>query len=143
MTANATILTDTGFIVAALVRTDNYHFRAVEVLKRTTGALVTTWPCLTEAMCMTATNGGANAQEGLLRQVESGFLNLIDLRIGDALRACTLMRQYADSPMDFADASLVVTAESLGISRILTFDKHFYAYRIYGQTSFDVLPAMA
>jgi hypothetical protein len=49
------------------------------------------------------------------------------------------MEQYADTPMDFADASLVVAAEKLGITQILTFDRHFYAYRINGKTPFDVL----
>jgi hypothetical protein len=49
------------------------------------------------------------------------------------------MQQYADTPMDFADASLVVTAEKLGIKKILTFDRHFYAYRINGIDSFEVI----
>ena len=45
------------------------------------------------------------------------------------------MRQYSDTPMDFADASLVAAAESLNISRILTLDRHFYAYRINSSIS--------
>jgi predicted nucleic acid-binding protein len=42
--------------------------------------------------------------------------------------------------MDFADASLVVAAEELGIRQILTFDRHFYAYRINDSLDFEVLP---
>ena len=42
--------------------------------------------------------------------------------------------------MDFADASLVVAAETVHISRILTLDRHFYAYRINGSTPFEVIP---
>lgn len=42
--------------------------------------------------------------------------------------------------MDFADASLVVAAEVLNITRILTLDRHFFAYRINGKTPFEVFP---
>jgi predicted nucleic acid-binding protein len=135
------ILGDTGFIVACLVRTDQHHAEAIELLKRLSAPLITTWPCLTEAMYLTGSTGGSNALLGLLRQVETGFLSLINLEREDALRACTLMRAYADTPMDFADASLVVAAERLGVARILTFDRHFYAYRINGQTPFEVMRA--
>ena len=139
MSNNAKILYDTGFIVASLVRSDNYHQRTVELLKHNSGQLVTTWPCLTEAIYLTANTGGVNAQEGLLRQIETGFLNLIGQTVADALRCCVLMRQYADTPMDFADASLVVAAERLDIVRIFTFDSHFHAYRISGKAAFQVI----
>ncbi|MFM8330254.1 MAG: hypothetical protein ACKN9T_01045 [Candidatus Methylumidiphilus sp.] len=40
------------------------------------------------------------------------------------------MRRYADLPMDFADASLVILAEELGHGRILSTDQRdFQAYR--------------
>jgi predicted nucleic acid-binding protein len=40
------------------------------------------------------------------------------------------MDQYADLPMDLADASLVVLAEEIGDGRILSTDKRdFRAYR--------------
>ena len=35
-------------------------------------------------------------------------------------RAFELMEQYADHPMDLADASLVVAAESLGTRKVFT-----------------------
>lgn len=47
---------------------------------------------------------------------------------------------YRDVPMDFADASLVSTAEILNLTQIFTLDRHFYAYRIHGKTPFSVLP---
>lgn len=39
------------------------------------------------------------------------------------------MHRYCDIPMDFADASLVVLAETTGFRRVFTLDKHFYAYQ--------------
>lgn len=46
-------------------------------------------------------------------------------------RSMALMEQYADQPMDFADASLVAAAEQMPVVRIFTLDrKHFAAYRV-------------
>lgn len=40
------------------------------------------------------------------------------------------MQQYADLPMDLADASLVLLAKELGEGRIVTTDERdFHAYR--------------
>ena len=51
-----------------------------------------------------------------------------------------LMDQYSDTPMDLADASLVVTAEILRLSCIFTLDSDFYVYRINGVEAFTVVP---
>ena len=41
------------------------------------------------------------------------------------------METYADHPIDFEDASVVVAAESLGTSRVITLDEHdFRSYRV-------------
>jgi uncharacterized protein len=50
------------------------------------------------------------------------------------------MEQYQDTPMDLADASLVVLAEVTGLKRIFTLDSDFYVYKINGKDSFDVVP---
>ena len=51
-----------------------------------------------------------------------------------------MMEQYADRPMDFADASLVVLAEHLGHGQILTVDRRdFDIYRWNGNQSFTNL----
>lgn len=50
------------------------------------------------------------------------------------------MDQYRDTPMDLADASLVAAAETLGLKRVFTLDRHFYAYRLLDGTALEVLP---
>ena len=46
-------------------------------------------------------------------------------------RAFELMAQYADHPMDLADASLVVAAEALAATRVFTIDRpDFLTYRV-------------
>ncbi|MCW3096294.1 MAG: hypothetical protein JWL77_1912 [Chthonomonadaceae bacterium] len=52
-----------------------------------------------------------------------------------------LMAQYRDRPMDLADASLVATAEVLGITRIFTLDnRDFHIYRLHNSGAFEVVP---
>ncbi len=133
------ILCDTGIIVAAISPQDSYHGRAVGALAGIREPLVTTWPCITESMHL-LDRYSVQAQELLRRQIERGIFALVTPAREDALRACALMRRYADAPMDFADASLVVAAEALGLTRILTLDHHFYAYQINGKTPFNVSP---
>jgi predicted nucleic acid-binding protein len=133
------ILCDTGIIVAGISPVDSHHRRAMGALAGIHEPLVTTWPCMTEAMHL-LDRYGAQAQELLRRQIERGIFIITTPRPEDALRICALMRQYGDAPMDFADASLVVAAEVLGLTGVLTLDHHFYAYRINGKIPFDVSP---
>jgi predicted nucleic acid-binding protein len=130
------ILSDTSFIIATIRADDRNHLRCRAVLATIRTPFVTTWPCITEAMHLL----GSRGQETLREQIEQGLLILHVPTQQHAERACTLMRIYADSPMDFADASLVVAAEDLNITRVLTLDGHFYAYRINGNIPFDMLP---
>jgi len=52
------------------------------------------------------------------------------------------MMQYADVPMDFADATLVALAEDTGIRDVFTLDrKGFQVYRIGKRETFRMLPA--
>jgi predicted nucleic acid-binding protein len=60
-----------------------------------------------------------------------GGLTLWFMNSGSLQRAFELMEQYADHPMDLADASLIVAAETLGTLRVFTIDlRDFATYRI-------------
>ena len=51
------------------------------------------------------------------------------------------MAKYADSAMDFADATLVALAEERGITGIVTLDrKDFSVYRTASRKGFTVYP---
>ena len=131
------MLTDTSFIVATISENDRDHARCMKCASTLHEPLITTLPCITEAMHLLHT---PRAQEALMRQVEIGVVQILALTETDLLRAFELMRKFSDSPMDFADASLVVAAGSLKVRTILTLDSHFYAYQIDGKFHFTVLP---
>ena len=132
---------DTGPLVAIVDADDVHHSRCVEALASIpAGEMMTTWPCLTEAMYLLRREAGTRAQEALWQYVADGLVKLYDSASGEWRRMRSLMYQYRDAPMDLADASLVAAAERLGTRRVFTVDQHFRAYRILGKSSFEVIP---
>ena len=123
------ILVDTGLLVALFDPADGSHARCVEVLKRLDQPLWTTVPVLTEA-CHMLTPESPEA-ERLMDFVTENGLAVWFLGDESVERAFELMRRYANVPMDLADASLVVAAETLQARRIFTLDrKDFAIYRV-------------
>jgi uncharacterized protein len=124
------MLCDTAPLIAMFDRDDPWHARTVAAVGGLRDAMfVTTWACLTEAMHFLHRAGGWNAQDDLWRLLDDGTLHLHNSGAGEPQRIRGLMRQYADAPMDLADASLVAAAESLGLRRIFTFDRRFHAFK--------------
>jgi uncharacterized protein len=134
-------LCDAGPLVALVDEADAHHTRCATALTAMPShPLVTTWPCLTEAMYLLGRRGGSFPQDELWDFVESGLVVLHTPDSGEWERMRGLMRRYRDAPMDLADASLVSAAERLGIRRIFTVDSHFRAYRIEDRHAFEILP---
>jgi uncharacterized protein len=120
-------LTDANPLVALVdTRQADAHARCQAVLPRLSAPMLTTWPCFVEAMYLLYRAGGWPLQRHLWRFVETGKLTFYGLTDADALRMRELMEQYKDTPMDLADASLVVAAEALKVTRIFTMDSDFY-----------------
>ncbi len=123
------ILVDTGPLVALFDRRDSNYERCAATLAKIREPLRTTVPVLTEAFHMLdPASPGSNA---LREFVIRGGLPVWFLDHTALSRAFELMEQYADHPMDLADASLVVAAESLGVVKIFTVDRRdFETYRV-------------
>jgi hypothetical protein len=123
------ILVDTGPLVALFDRKDAAHDRCAGVLKGLREPLKTTIPVLTEAFHML---GPASRESDRLRDfVERRGLSLWYFDDRSLNRAFELMAIYADHPMDLADASIVVAAESLVARKVFTVDRNDFAtYRV-------------
>jgi predicted nucleic acid-binding protein len=134
-------LTDTGPLVALLDTDDPYHTACVAAAHRLpAGPLLTTWVCFTEAMYLLGAVGGYRYQAALWYLRTTGRLVLHDLSPTEADRMTILMAQYQDTPMDLADASFIVVAESRGLRRIFTTDTDFYVYRLADGSALEVIP---
>lgn len=132
------ILADTGPLVALVDDDDADHAGCVAAAKTLTGALVTTWPVVTEACYLLA--GQLQAQDALLRKIESGDLVVDPMGAEDIPEIRALLHKYRDVPMDLADATLVRLADRDGLDNVFTLDKHFHVYRTRRRRAFRVVP---
>ena len=124
------VIADTGFWVALANRRDRHHARATEVARGIDEPLVTTVPVLTETTHLLLVALGADAVIKFVAAWRAGAFSIFEIGSGHAQRVQQLMQKYRDLPMDLADASLVILAESLGHGRILSTDERdFRTYR--------------
>ena len=73
---------------------------------------------------------GSEAQQRFIDSYVRGAFTVFDLEQHHAARIASLMASYRDLPMDLADASLVILAETLVHGRILSTDRRdFDTYR--------------
>ena len=133
-------LTDAGPLIAIIDADEPDHASCMEALDQLTLPLITTWPAFTEAMYLLARAGGIRAQHALWRLVSTDRLVVADLSPSAVDRSARLMNQYADRPMDLADATLVALAEERGDRRIFTLDTDFQIYRYRGRQRFQTIP---
>ena len=133
------ILIDAGPLVALLHQDDRQHALCVDTLKSLREPLLTTWMPVTEAMYLLGFS--VAAQNALLEMIERGMLTILPLASDDLPAIRKLLRQYADLPMDFADATLVHVAKREHIDRIFTLDRRdFSVYRLQRGKAFSIIP---
>jgi uncharacterized protein len=133
------ILCDAGVLLCLVDRTQIQHKAYKNAVMRLAKPLVTTWPCLTEAMYLALHRGSWQMQKQLGQLLLNKQLVVCDIQENDYGRLLALMEQYRDRPMDLADANLVLAAEKTGYRQILTLDSDFLFYRIQNQESFDII----
>lgn len=79
------------------------------------------------------------AAAAVLENVDRGIFQIPYRLTGNASGVLKLMRKYADTPMDFADACLVDMASDFQTGRILTLDSDFRVYRWGRNRPFELL----
>lgn len=130
-------LIDTGAVLALLDPNDPWHGACAASLREMELPLFTTAAVLTETLHFLG--HGHHMIQGW-RFFRSGTVALRSAIDDDLVELERLMIKYADTPMDFADATLVRLAEREGLTTILTVDRDFEVYRIGGRKAFRVLP---
>lgn len=135
------VLVDTGVIVALLDRSERHHATCVEAVSAVDAPLATCEAVIAEACYLLRDVRGA--PDAVLENVERGIFQ-IPLRLDATARAVrSLMKRYANVPMDLADACLVHLADGLGTGRILTLDRDFSVYRWRRRRPFEVMGLLA
>lgn len=134
------IVADSGFLIGLFDETDPLHARCREFLRDYRGRFLTTEAVVTEALALLSTTQQLRCLAWLGDAAQAGLL-VVDREPIDFRAVEKLARKYADPPMDFADASVVLLAMRSGVREILTADRRDFAvYRLGGRTRFvDVL----
>ncbi len=124
------IIADSGFWIALIDDRDAHHSRAMTCYRSCREPLITTLPVVTEVTHLLLKRCGPRQALAFVRSHATQAYALFNFDAKHMLRVTELMTRYADLPMDFADASLVLLAEELGHGRILSTDQRdFHTYR--------------
>lgn len=134
---------DAGPLIALFDGSDKYHQKTKDRLeqyrKDTRGRLITTWSIITETAYILKTHVHLRAQLDFLEWISLDGLEIFELQKGQLSKIIGLQNKYSDLPMDFADAILIIAAETLNISKVFSLDKDFSIYRILGKKRLENL----
>ena len=135
----AKLLLDTGAFVALVDRSEKRHKDCVAALERWTGPVVTTEAVLTETLYLVGPEW--KAQHVCLEFLLRGAFLLFPSSQASLKRVAALMEKYRDTPMDFADATLVALGEEVETDWVFTLDhRGFSTYRLHGKKPFRLTP---
>jgi predicted nucleic acid-binding protein len=131
------VLVDASFIVARLDRRQQHHVQCLSALEGLEGPLITCEAVIAESCHLL--RGLHGAQEAILENVAASRFQIPMALASRASEIATLLKKYADVPMDLADGCLVDLATQVGSGRILTLDGDFKIYRWGRNRAFEML----
>ena len=127
------ILIDSGPLIALFDVDDKFHKEVQDFFSKHDFGFISTLAVFTEVSHML--DFSVNAQQDFYQWAMHHGVIISDINQNDMLRLVELTKKYEDLPMDFADATLVITAEKTGIWEIISLDKHFDIYRLSADKS--------
>jgi predicted nucleic acid-binding protein len=95
---------------------------------------------ITEVTYLVGSRLGFAAEVRFLGDLAAGNLIPEPVAAGDWLRIAELVAQYRDLPLGTVDASVVATAERLGVMQVATLDRRHFTVVQPAQGSFELLP---
>lgn len=132
------VLLDTGPLVALLDAADPWHAACRDAFNELDSPLATTEAVLTETLHLL---GNFRSQDLALSFVRRGAAYLVPTDLSALTSIQALMKKYADTPMDYADATLVHLGAEIGSNVVFTLDRRgFRTYRLPGRRAFTILP---
>jgi predicted nucleic acid-binding protein len=125
------ILIDSGPFIALFDADDNHHKKIRDFFSKHKYCFISTLAVFTEVSHML--DFSVKVQRDFYEWAAYQGVIISDINQHDIPRLIELTDKYADLPMDFADATLVITAEKTGIKEIVSLDKDFDIYRLAGK----------
>jgi len=138
------LVADSGALYALYDKRDRNHRAVREALQAEDGPILIPAALLAEIDYLLRKRIGIAAEQRFLEGIEKGAFTVESFTVEDANFCRKLLAQYEDMDLGLADASVIATAERLGIRTILTVDERdFRAVRTSKGESFVLLPADA
>ena len=121
------VLLDSGVIVAALDRTDEYHAICAAALQNLAEPLLTCEAVIVESCHLLRRLRGA--RQAVLQSLIRGVVQLPFVLAEHAGPLVDTLNKYKDQGIDLADGCLIQMATALETGEILTLDSDFKFYR--------------
>ena len=125
---------DTSVAVALFNRFDEDHEAAKALVRDHRPRFITNLAVVTETTYLL--NFHPAARLDFLQWIRACGTAIFHPEPADFERVAELMSKYADLPMDFCDALIVMMCERLQIDRVATLDRDFSVYRLHGRRRF-------
>lgn len=135
------IICDTGPLLAVLNDRDKHHAASIALFDGFEGSLIVPSLIVTEVCYLAQTQVGPQTEARFLDSIVAGELVIEHPTEQDWVRITQLVRQYAGFPLGVADASVIATAERLGITQLASIDhRHMRAVAPRHCDAFELLP---
>lgn len=135
----ASLLVDTGFLVALYRRNDELHQSALKFLQRSREGLITVAPVIVEVCHFLA----IEARIHLLQWIAREGLTVFEIPQAVYLKLAALMDKYKNLDCDLADVALLWLAAECRQRRILTVDERdFSAFRLHDRKGLQLVEWM-
>lgn len=135
-----TVIADTGFVVALTNNTDTRHAEVRDIYIHQPHILLPQ-TVLVEVAYLLGRNVGIAIVVAFLRGIPASRFTVVELTEQDIARTAEILDQYADSRVDFVDATVMAMAERLNLVTVLTLDQRdFRMFRPKHCDSFTLLP---
>ncbi|HET7711154.1 MAG TPA: PIN domain-containing protein [Thermoanaerobaculia bacterium] len=135
------LLVDSGPLYAYVDEDDRDHEVSLALLEEHPGPLVVPQLVVTEVAYLIETRLGWAAEVRFLGDLACGNFITEPVLASDWIRIADLVATYHDLPLGTVDASVVATAERLGLTAVATLDRrHFGVVRPGHVRSFEILP---
>jgi predicted nucleic acid-binding protein len=136
-----TAILDTSFLLALTNTKDRNHSRVLNIARTISDPLILPISVLPEVCYLIASRLGHQAMRRFLKELTASSTVLEPITSLDLERVTGILDQYADSKLDFVDATIVAVAERENITRVLTLDRRdFTIIRPRHSPYFELLP---
>lgn len=134
------VIADSGFVVALANRSDQRHAE-VQPIYMQYPKIFLPQLALVEVAYLIGRDAGISTVVKFLKGIPDSRFELIESTAQDVARTADILKQYADSKVDFVDASVMAIAERLKITTVLTIDRRdFSLFRPSHCQGFRLLP---